>query len=415
MRCIALMYFLQVTSGQIDEAKCGVTSCCFRFPSTCSGTSCDILIAFQYNSTGVLDVEVGTRKSWVAFGLNNVRSQMGDTAGELCMRTTPSPRLIGFKNSGTTPDFGVATNGLNVKSTVVQNNFLVCRYSRPMTPPSGSYMLDLNTNLYITAAFGESVSGSDPQYHGPPQSSTSSSPSKIDFKKPCSISGTKPSATNVIVHGCLMVIAWICFASSGIFIARFTRPLGGDESCLGKRIWFQSHRVCMVTALLLTIAGIIVIFVHKKAWSEGAGAHPILGLVVSLLAVVQPIMAAFRPHPDEESRWLFNWAHRIVGVSAVIIAAATIMLGLDLFKANNIATIIWIVACVVLAIVLEIGIQVIGKSSSAAEFNSAKNTVGVQVLETDTSTTFRTAVTGFAMVSFFALGVATVGLIAAKA
>ena len=48
-----------------------------------------------------------------------------------------------------------------------------------------------------------------------------------------------------------------------------------------------------------------------------------------------------------------------------LILAATIMLGLDLFKANNIATIIWIVACVVLAIVLEIGIQVIGKSSSA--------------------------------------------------
>ena len=29
------------------------------------------------------------------------------------MRTTPSPRLIGFKNSGTTPDFGVAVRALS--------------------------------------------------------------------------------------------------------------------------------------------------------------------------------------------------------------------------------------------------------------------------------------------------------------
>ena len=52
-----------------------------------------------------------------------------------------------------------------------------------------------------------------------------------------------------------------------------------------------------------------------------------------------------------------------------LILAATIMLGLDLFKANNVATIIWIVACVVLALVLEIGIQVIGKSSSSGTSN----------------------------------------------
>ena len=36
-----------------------------------------------------------------------------------------------------------------------------------------------------------------------------------------------------------MTIAWMCFASTGIFIARFTRPVGGDQSCFGKKIWFQ--------------------------------------------------------------------------------------------------------------------------------------------------------------------------------
>ena len=35
-----------------------------------------------------------------------------------------------------------------------------------------------------------------------------------------------------------MVIAWVGFASIGIFMARFTRVAFGDKELLGTKVWF---------------------------------------------------------------------------------------------------------------------------------------------------------------------------------
>ena len=40
-----------------------------------------------------------------------------------------------------------------------------------------------------------------------------------------------------------MVIAWVGFATVGMFIARYMRPVWGEKNVCGKRMWFQvSHR-----------------------------------------------------------------------------------------------------------------------------------------------------------------------------
>ena len=68
---------LSCVFSQIDTSRCGTTACCFQHPSGCSGTGCSILIAFQYNqSASVLDVEIGTKETWVAFGINNTPKEM---------------------------------------------------------------------------------------------------------------------------------------------------------------------------------------------------------------------------------------------------------------------------------------------------------------------------------------------------
>jgi len=79
----------------------------------------------------------------------------------------------------------------------------------------------------------------------------------------------------------------------------------------------------------MTVAATILIFVGKGGWSSGAGAHPYCGIIAIAFAVVQPIMAAFRPHPGAPRRDIFNWAHRIVGTIALIMAVVSIYLGLD--------------------------------------------------------------------------------------
>jgi len=85
----------------------------------------------------------------------------------------------------------------------------------------------------------------------------------------------------------------------------------------------------MTITVLLTVAGTVVIFVHVKGWSSNAGVHPYFGIVVLALALAQPIMAAFRPHPGEPRRNIFNWAHRIVGTLALILGVVSIYFGLN--------------------------------------------------------------------------------------
>ena len=86
-------------------------------------------------------------------------------------------------------------------------------------------------------------------------------------------------------------------------------------------------------------------------YRQMSGAHPITGIIVLVLSVIQPIAAAFRPHPGDDkyvffitfkefrdvvraidcccsliilfllcSRYLFNWAHRAGGIFALILA-----------------------------------------------------------------------------------------------
>ncbi|KAJ7379080.1 DOMON domain-containing protein frrs1L [Desmophyllum pertusum] len=125
-----------------------------------------------------------------------------------------------------------------------------------------------------------------------------------------------------------MTITWVLFASVGLFTARYMRKVWEPTHLLGLKAWFAFHRILMTLSVLLTVTGVIVIFVHVNGWSDGAGPHPYFGIVVLVLALAQPIMAAFRPHPGEPRRNIFNWAHRIVGITALNLGVVTIYYGL---------------------------------------------------------------------------------------
>lgn len=71
----------------------------------------------------------------------------------------------------------------------------------------------------------------------------------------------------------------------------------------------------------LTIAAFVLIFLELKDWSAEDNPHAILGCVTTALAFVQPIGAAFRPHPDSRRRPVFNWLHWLVGNVAHILGS----------------------------------------------------------------------------------------------
>jgi len=164
-----------------------------------------------------------------------------------------------------------------------------------------------------------------------------------------------------LTAGCLMVFAWMFCASIGIFLARFYKPVWPNSKVCSEKVWFTFHRTCMVLAVLFCAAGFIVIFVEVQEWSELDGhtnwqkAHPYLGCIVTFLALLNPIMAVFRPHPEDKMRPVFNWGHWLVGTGAHILAALTIILGLTLDKASVPFDCVWIVVgwlCYQMAVVL---------------------------------------------------------------
>jgi Ca2+/Na+ antiporter len=141
-----------------------------------------------------------------------------------------------------------------------------------------------------------------------------------------------------------MIFTWIVFVSTGILIARHFKPLLPNKKICGKAIWFVIHRTIMTTAVILTITAFILILVYKQGkWvsqdTPREFAHSIIGVIIICFAIIQPIMALFRCKPDAEYRFIFNYAHRTVGLIAFILSIVAIFLALFFtqftFEMNN--------------------------------------------------------------------------------
>uniref|UniRef100_UPI003AADE7B7 putative ferric-chelate reductase 1 n=1 Tax=Centroberyx gerrardi TaxID=166262 RepID=UPI003AADE7B7 len=130
------------------------------------------------------------------------------------------------------------------------------------------------------------------------------------------------------LHGALMLLAWMLTGSVGTFIASYYKPDWPNQTLLGQKVWFQVHRGLMMLTVGLTVAAFCLPFFYRRGWSKHAGVHPYLGCCVLALALMQPIMAAFRPSPDSHRRYIFNWAHWGVGSVTEIMAVAAMFLGM---------------------------------------------------------------------------------------
>ena len=68
---------------------------------------------------------------------------------------------------------------------------------------------------------------------------------------------------------------------------------------MGKDLWFVLHRSLMTLTVLLSIAAVILVVVEAKLdplalSSLRINAHPVIGLLCIILAILQPVMAALR-------------------------------------------------------------------------------------------------------------------------
>ncbi|XP_066451091.1 putative ferric-chelate reductase 1 [Eleutherodactylus coqui] len=130
----------------------------------------------------------------------------------------------------------------------------------------------------------------------------------------------------VKVHGALMLIAWMTTGSLGMIIARYFKT-AASRPILGKALWFQAHQVLMILTVAAVIVSFVLSFVVAEGWAYDVSTHAILGCIVMILAFFQPLFAFFRPLPQTNVRYIFNWYHAISALVMTVLSVANLFLG----------------------------------------------------------------------------------------
>ncbi|XP_078359295.1 putative ferric-chelate reductase 1 isoform X2 [Oculina patagonica] len=298
----------------------------FGIPDSCtSSDDCDFLVTYQ-NVVDNVEFELSGKAGWAGVGFSD-DTNMADTDILICASDRSKSGHYYAEGRSTPPMTRPTPSAVTIIEHSNDGGVVKCKIAREINPGIENFR-NLNESWFLLGAIGD-FRGDQIQQHRVRQTTNS----RINVTDASgSASGSDAGIDNfIIVHGTLMTLAWILFAFVGLFTARYMRQVWEPTQLLGTKTWFAVHRTLMTLTVLLTVAGTVVIFVGRKGWSSGAGVHPYFGIVVVALALAQPIMAAFRPHPGEPRRNIFNWTHRIVGTLALILGVVAIFFGLDQF------------------------------------------------------------------------------------
>jgi len=131
-----------------------------------------------------------------------------------------------------------------------------------------------------------------------------------------------------------MLVSWGFLLPGGIVAARFLRYR--EDS-----LWFEIHRVLQPAGLLIALAGWITALagpfdVLGSGVYDVSFAHAVMGTVVMILGLLQPINAFFRPHKPENGetisakRKTWERVHKSLGYIATLIAVVNCFIGMAL-------------------------------------------------------------------------------------
>ncbi|KAL4224717.1 DOMON domain-containing protein frrs1L [Mactra antiquata] len=343
-------------SGVIKKDKeCGKTKGCYH---DCSGDdNCGFELTWVPDGDDGEDVLLSLscmsgNNAFCAIGLSS-DDKMGDDSVFECVEYNGKVTVYVSYNPG---KFNTRLNndqfGITVTDTSHVDGVLTCVFKRKKTfalqeaatsgrkkrsvDPSASNFFDMTKDWTLLYAYGPAGPGNVDKHSMSPIISSE----KADFQSFMDIGGEAKSRILVQVHGILMIVAWMVCASVGIVVAKFYKPVWPeDQDWFGKRRWFVIHRGLMVLTVLCTATAFVLIFIHVGNFSEIVGsnfqkAHPIIGIVVMALALINPTVAICRPHPGTPKRVYFNVFHGFVGGAAHTCSIVNIFAGTMLTSAN---------------------------------------------------------------------------------
>lgn len=356
-----LIWYLASTNAQTTK-DCGLNRGCFLHPKDCVDANCLFIYKWVDNKdstnfeiTGV--VEPGDLV-WLAIGFGNNR-QMGDDCVVMCKHMKDVNTIEHYYNEGPyQPSVfpSNATIGLSNSSITLNNKFLTCKFTRVKKNPNVDHYFDLDQKFFILAAHGPII-GTDIQQHDSGVPQTSAVP--IDYTSFEVYSSEVLSKLSIQIHASLAIISWILFASTGIIVARYFKGLYENLKPCKVNVWFFLHRPIMIMVALLSVVSFAFILSYKNwKWipslNKKAFIHSLCGIFTLILLWIQPFLALLRCDKDHPSRFLFNGAHFLIGISAFTLSIITIFLGnfLRTFSSNEIIRSILIGWCLWLVLVI---------------------------------------------------------------
>jgi hypothetical protein len=125
-----------------------------------------------------------------------------------------------------------------------------------------------------------------------------------------------------------MGLSWGFLLPLGVILARFFKHKPDAW-------WFRMHVICQRSGVVLMLVGVIIAFIMVEG-SHFNGFHTIIGLIVFILGVLQPINAALRPHPGPTAtrrRW--EWLHKGSGYIAVLGGFTAVITGSAIIDPGN--------------------------------------------------------------------------------
>uniref|UniRef100_UPI0037E8D1C0 putative ferric-chelate reductase 1 n=1 Tax=Semicossyphus pulcher TaxID=241346 RepID=UPI0037E8D1C0 len=318
-----------VLPGPFTSEGCGQSKSCLLDPPGCApehDPHCFFLsmTAEEPGSTSVMFELSGPSEGYVAFALS-LDTWMGNDDLYMCVKEGNRVSVSAAFVSGRTHPEDESQSGLSSMSWRLADGAIQCRFSRPVKLANQNpARYDLDQDYFLFIANGRTQYGKLWKHSQQPLISTQR---KLITGQPEVLRGSRGPVL-MKVHGALMMLAWMLTGSVGTFIASFYKPDWPNQSVLGQKVWFQVHRGLMMLTVTLTTVAFCLPFFYKKGLRMDAGVHQSLGCCVLALSVIQPIMAAVRPPPDSNRRFLFTWAHSVFGCATETLAVIAMFFGM---------------------------------------------------------------------------------------
>ena len=287
-------------------------------------------------------------QGWFALGFNpsagtmpgshTVVATLGASSAEEAVREYDLSGRSGFGS-------GIARDGersLSNTGLYERNGSWVMEFSRALdTGDSGDHVLPAGSSegsLFMLVA-----------KHGSADSIESSGPHSVSQRSVVSVDLSTgeveavPLAGLIIAHGVMMGIAWAILVPTGVMAARFCKGLGAsapaahgtDHSTKADAhaapasvpCWFRTHQLAQGLAVVLTVIAFSVIAAHVGSDKHFQSGHSVVGIVVVVLALLQGVLGAIRPHKGDDWRTPWEWAHKGVGYVATVLGLVAVILG----------------------------------------------------------------------------------------